>query len=319
MPLTVRENGTTSPSLITASWWNDYLSLLTGAMNDQPILLNTTVQSQAIADNPTSAPSAATASGTALGVGVYKYIVTYYGTVGETAQSPSVSITTTTNNQDVNLSSIPLGPTGTTGRKIYRTLVGGSAYHLVTTIANNTATTYADTATDASISAAASPPSDNLFGGYFQALTHAGSVGAALYSDGNIQGNQLISTGSTLQLGSLLGRPGQANDVVGFGLNGSSDSGFMLGSSGGALVFGTYGSCWWKINTYFDNTNDRYWTAATAYQLNFTGAAFQIRQSTGTPAAGGIVTWGSWRPFTVVFTGTSTPVGAQEGDVWIKA
>lgn len=53
----------------------------------------------------------------------------------------------------VPLSAIQIGPTGTTGRKVYRTVAGGSQLKLLTTIANNTATTYTDTTADGSLGA----------------------------------------------------------------------------------------------------------------------------------------------------------------------
>lgn len=59
----------------------------------------------------------------------------------------------------VPLSNIPLGPTGTTSRKIYRRFNGTGNFKLVTTLANNTATTYSDTVTNASLGANA--PSSN--------------------------------------------------------------------------------------------------------------------------------------------------------------
>lgn len=59
----------------------------------------------------------------------------------------------------VNLSNIAIGPSGTTSRKVYRTAVGGSQLKLLTTIANNTGTTFADTTADGSLGANA-PTSD---------------------------------------------------------------------------------------------------------------------------------------------------------------
>jgi hypothetical protein len=56
----------------------------------------------------------------------------------------------------VNLSAIPIGPTGTTQRKVYRTTAGGSQLKLLTTIADNTSTTYSDTTADASLGTNAS-------------------------------------------------------------------------------------------------------------------------------------------------------------------
>jgi hypothetical protein len=60
--------------------------------------------------------------------------------------SVSNTVTTDASNRKVNLSNIPLGPTGTANRRIYRTEGGGSTLKLLTTISDNTTTTYADDA-----------------------------------------------------------------------------------------------------------------------------------------------------------------------------
>ena len=51
------------------------------------------------------------------------------------------------------LSAIAIGPTGTTAREIYRTAAGASQLKLLTTLANNTASTYTDSTADASLGA----------------------------------------------------------------------------------------------------------------------------------------------------------------------
>jgi hypothetical protein len=62
--------------------------------------------------------------------------------------------------QQVNVSAIAIGPTGTTSRKVWRTAVGAAQLKLLTTIANNSATTIAtDTLADGSLGANA-PVSD---------------------------------------------------------------------------------------------------------------------------------------------------------------
>jgi len=53
----------------------------------------------------------------------------------------------------IGLSSIPIGPTGTTKRHLYRTAAGGSQLKLLATINNNTTTTHSDTTADASLGA----------------------------------------------------------------------------------------------------------------------------------------------------------------------
>jgi len=113
-------------------------------------------------------PTAATAAGTTLGVGVYQYAITYVDRVGETTPGTSRSITTTTNNTNVSLTSIPTGPSSTfsanpltTKRRIYRTTVGGSQLKLLATLNDNTTTTYTDSTADGSLGANA--PTSNTY------------------------------------------------------------------------------------------------------------------------------------------------------------
>ena len=123
---------------------------------------------------PLTAPSAAPASGSGLGTGVYKYLVTFLTQGGETTQGPSVSVTTTGGNDQVNITNIPLAPSSTIlpgiatnnviGRNIYRTQVGGSTFFLLGTIQDNTTTTYTDVTPDASLYTAATPPTVNTSG-----------------------------------------------------------------------------------------------------------------------------------------------------------
>ena len=114
----------------------------------------------AVVSAPTpAAPSGALVAGTNLGTGAYKYAVTFLDKEGETTPGSQLSISTTTNNQAVNLTAIPTGPASTsttpltTKRNIYRTAVGGSQLKLLTTLNNNTATTYSDTTADGSLGA----------------------------------------------------------------------------------------------------------------------------------------------------------------------
>jgi hypothetical protein len=59
------------------------------------------------------------------------------------------------------LTNIPTGPAGTTARKIYRTPVGGGVQRLLTTIANNSTTTYTDTTADSAMAGEPGPPGSN--------------------------------------------------------------------------------------------------------------------------------------------------------------
>jgi hypothetical protein len=90
-------------------------------------------------------------AGTTLGVGTYLYRVTFVTGEGETEGGLSFSITTTANNTNVALSAIPVAPSwaGVTSRKIYRSAVGDTNYRVLTTLADNTTTTFTDAVADA--------------------------------------------------------------------------------------------------------------------------------------------------------------------------
>jgi uncharacterized phage protein gp47/JayE len=92
--------------------------------------------------------------------GTYVWRVTFYTADGETASSvDSNSISPSA--QQANLTAIPLGGPGTIGRRIYRQKNGTGDYRLVTDIANNTATTFTDNVTDATVNANALMPSQD--------------------------------------------------------------------------------------------------------------------------------------------------------------
>ena len=123
---------------------------------------------------PTAGMVATPEAGTGPGIGSYSYAVTFLSQAGETPPSPLVTTTTTSGNQNVVLSSIPPGPVTTLlpgtatntviGRNIYRTLVGGSTLFLLTTLQNNTATSYSDSLPDASLIGKPQPPMVNTSG-----------------------------------------------------------------------------------------------------------------------------------------------------------
>ena len=116
-------------------------------------------------DLPFSPPgqcNAALHTGIALEIGYYEYAVTFVTANGETPAGTRRSITTTSGNQKVDLSAIPVGPSGGTKRRIYRTAAGGGALKLVHEIVDNVTTTYLDEIPDASLGAA--PPTLNTSG-----------------------------------------------------------------------------------------------------------------------------------------------------------
>lgn len=76
-----------------------------------------------------------------------------FGLLGAAAPAASATI------QQVPLTGISIGPSGTTSRKVYRTVADGSQLKLLTTIADNTTTTSTDSTADGSLGANA-PVSD---------------------------------------------------------------------------------------------------------------------------------------------------------------
>jgi hypothetical protein len=107
------------------------------------------------------APTAATlalvsdSSVSHLGIGLYNYRITYVTAIGETGVGTLASVTTDANNRSVQISNIPISTNPkVTSRRIYRTGVNQTTDrgNLLTTIANNTATTFLDTIPDSSLS-----------------------------------------------------------------------------------------------------------------------------------------------------------------------
>lgn len=111
-----------------------------------------------------TAPAAPTVAAGASGNpnGTYKCQVTFVTAQGETVGGTEAPITVT--NAQIYWSAIPLGPIGTTARKLYRTVAGGSSgtEKLVTTLSDNTTTTYTDNVADGSLGATV--PSSNTSG-----------------------------------------------------------------------------------------------------------------------------------------------------------
>lgn len=95
----------------------------------------------------------ALAAGGNVDVGQHYYHITYITALGETEPLMLSPITTDASNKTVVIT-VPTSPdTRVTGRKIYRTKAGQAQYqeYLLTTIANNTTTTYTDTAADSTL------------------------------------------------------------------------------------------------------------------------------------------------------------------------
>jgi hypothetical protein len=114
---------------------------------------------------PTANLLAADGGAGALSAGTYSYVVTFVDVNGvESGPQSSVSggVYTTVPTQIVlaashrtNLTNVPTGFSSTviTKRRIYRTAAGGSTYFLLTTINDNSTTTFADNVSDATLTA----------------------------------------------------------------------------------------------------------------------------------------------------------------------
>lgn len=160
------------------------------------------------------APSAANSLGTGMGVGVYKYTVTFVNAMGETSAGAEGSVTTTSSNKQVALTAIPLGAAGVTARKIYRTAVGGATgtEKFVHTIADNTTTTYTDILADASLGVTV--PTTNtttaIIDGY-EYFDDSGAIHMVVAAGGNIFRSTddcatwTICTGGTMTAGVVAG------------------------------------------------------------------------------------------------------------------
>lgn len=105
-----------------------------------------------------------------------------YKTYGDTSRwgnaSSTVTVADKTVNGKVSLTSIDVGPTGTTARLVYRSKAGYAdlgPWYLLTTIADNSTTTYTDNTADASLGAEMSPKGSAL-GWYFGGLPGGGGT-----------------------------------------------------------------------------------------------------------------------------------------------
>lgn len=110
--------------------------------------------------------------------GTYTYKVTFVTSTGETTPS-SASGNVVVVNKKIDVSSIALGGEGTTSRKLYRTEAGpGATWKLVTTISDNSTTTYTDNVADGSLGAAA-PSSDTANAFLICTRGYSGTTAAA--------------------------------------------------------------------------------------------------------------------------------------------
>lgn len=125
---------------------------------------STTTRTVALTGIPTSSSPAVTSRKlyrTAAGGAQLKLLATianntdttYNDTTADSSLGANVPGSNTATANQVSLTAIAVGPSGTTSRKVYRTAAAGSQLKLLTTLANNTTTTYTDSTADASLGA----------------------------------------------------------------------------------------------------------------------------------------------------------------------
>lgn len=134
---------------------NSEVAYNAGAGTD-PLYFLTTLDGTIPNPGTPSAPVAALGAAGGL-TGTYEYRVTFVTASGETLASAD-SNAITPSSQQVNLTSIPIGGTGTTKRRIYRDKNGAGDYRLVSEIVNNTATTFTDNISDATVAGSSAMP-----------------------------------------------------------------------------------------------------------------------------------------------------------------
>lgn len=165
------------------------------------------------AQSPASLLTAPTLAAGASGLpnGAYRGAVTFVTAAGETKIGPEVLITVV--NDQISWTNIPTAPaaSGVTARKLYRTVAGGSAgtEKLVTTLSDDSTTTYTDNVADGSLGATC-PASDT-----------SAVVGAT--SNINPQPDFALLTGS----------PADDQYAIGAG------TGAKVGTAGGILAYQT--------------------------------------------------------------------------------
>lgn len=240
-----------------------------------------------------AAPAAITTgtvvAGTALGIGAYQYVVTFVtgyvktnGTLvitGETTPSPALSVTTTSGNQAVNLSGIPVGGSTVIARNIYRTAVGGSVFKLLTQIPNNTATTYSDTTADASLGTA-NPPTVNTTGTSLGAFNVSGVQSMLPQGTATSTTTSYNSNGLQFQVSQWVSNAATTQSV-------KMDAESLTSTTTRVKLWDMYNNRpWVRFSQGLIELNDSTSTTSGSYvnllKINNTGGSFKLQDSTGT-------------------------------------
>lgn len=252
--------------------------------------------------NQEPAPGAPTVADGGAGsiTGTYWYAVTFVTADGETEAGAQSASTGSLTNRQVSITNIPTGSSKVTARKIYRTAMAEHwAYlnkpqqaTLVTTLGNNSATTY----------------TDNLAGNTISAFADAGGGYTTVTSNNSLSnGNTVTISGTRYYNGSWtvssvsganyrIQKTFVANETLGFWIAGSQTLASYTNTTGGSIKVGTVtvmeaddavtrlgynagrvnkgeSSTFIGLNAGYNNTTADYITAigANALQSNTTG------------------------------------------------
>ncbi len=184
--------------------------------------------------------------------------------------------------QQVNLSAIPIGPTGVVQRVLYRTGANGSAFYYLYTLDDNTSTTYADNTADSGLGAAM--PTTNTTGTVAN-LWKLNVSGVATFNAG-----LTLPSGQTLtNNGSYAGSPLITSLTATNGLSASNPTSpgaasYSLVLNGTSLSNGASGLA---VNLGNANT----WTAPQTFSAGITGTGSTGALTAGTGILGTANTW----------------------------
>ena len=179
--------------------------------------------------NPTSGSVSLITTTGNLGIGVYYYGVAYQTSLGTTGYFQLGTVTTDASHEQVTVTIPVSADSRVTGRKIYRTKVGGANYQTynLTTVSDNTTTTYTDNIADSSLT---------VLGGYWQPntttqyITINGTSGLTIDPKATYLG---VSAGASVSSG------GGQNTLIGYQagtLNTSAQSNTFIGHQAGAAT-----------------------------------------------------------------------------------
>lgn len=130
---------------------NDVDLALFGIEDGGAVIQNNVIYNDPIFSTP-AAPSVATGAAGVL-TGTYLYKVTFISATGNESTGGTTSASVSPSSQKVSLTNLPIGPTGTEGRMIYRTAAGGAdgTQKFVERVNGNVTTVYTDNIADAAL------------------------------------------------------------------------------------------------------------------------------------------------------------------------